>query len=186
MNTNELQEMDVYALHCINARVRELVARHGFPPDDREDLKQELFLKYLERKDGFDAARGSYKTFVSCLVRNRAASLVEQRWRANARMALCPLYRANRAVISGETGIQQTDTVEEPAAEGADVPLAVQRVLASLPDRLRYVASRIATEPVSEIAAELGISRNRVYQLVARLRTAFQAAGLSPAPAGWR
>jgi RNA polymerase sigma-70 factor (ECF subfamily) len=186
MNTNELPEMDAYALHCINARVRELAARHGFPPDDREDLKQELFLKYLERKDGFDPARGSYKTFVSCLVRNRAASLVEKWRRASARMPLCPLYRANRASMPDELGIQQIDTVEEPVAEGADVALAVQRVLASLPDRLRYVASRIATEPVPEIAAELGISRDRVYQLVERLRTAFQTAGLAPALAGSR
>ena len=186
MNTNELPEMDAYALHCIKARVRELVARHGFPPGDREDLKQELFLKYLERRDGFDPARGSYKTFVSCLVRNRAASLVEQRWRANARMPLFPIYRANRAVMPGEVGMEQIDTVEEPVVEGTDVTLAVKRVLASLPDRQRHVASRIATEPVAEIAAELGISRVRVYQLVERLRTAFQAAGLAPALAGSR
>lgn len=183
MNTNELPEMDAYAIHCIKASVRELVARYGFPPGDRQDLKQELFLKYLERKDGFDPARGSYKTFVSCLVRNRAASLVGQRWRANARMPLFPLYRASKAVMPANIGI---DTVEEPVAEGTDVTLAVQRVLASLPDRQRDVASRIATEPVPEIAAELGISRVRVYQLVERLRTAFQTAGLAPALAGSR
>lgn len=45
------------------------------PPEDCDDLRQELFLNYLERKDRFDPARGSYKTFVSCLARNRAASL---------------------------------------------------------------------------------------------------------------
>ena len=176
---NELCEMDAYALGCIEACTREM-RRGGMPPEDCDDLKQELFLKYLERKDGFDAGRGSYKTFVNCLVRNRAASLLRRIRRANASMPLCPLSCNCGAAVADDTGTEPADTADEPGANGMDVSMDVRRVLAALPARLRHVASRIATEPAGEIASELGVSRNRVYQLVGQLRLAFTNAGLGP------
>ncbi len=177
--TNELSEMDAYAQQCIEACAREM-GRHGMAPEDCDDLKQELFLKYLERKDRFDPARGSYKTFVSCLVRNRAASLRVQARRANARMPLCPLSGSAKAAMPDDCDPEPADTVDEPSANGVEVAVDVRRVLASLPARLRSVANLIATEPVAEIATGLGISRHRTYQLVNQLRSAFVNAGLGP------
>ena len=180
MTTNdELSEMDAYALRCIEPCIREM-RRNGMTPEDCADLRQELFLKYLERKDRFDPLRGSYKTFVSCLVRNRAASLMGLIRRANTRMPLCPLSCACKAILPDDAGAEPTDTIDEPGANCADVTVEVRRVLASLPARQGHVANRIATEPVAEIAAELGISRTRVYQLVDRLRSTFSNAGLGP------
>jgi RNA polymerase sigma factor (sigma-70 family) len=177
--SNELSEMDAYALRCTEACIREM-RRGGMPPDDCDDLKQELFLKYLERKEGFDPARGSYKTFVSCLVRNRAASLMKRIRRANTRMPLCPLSCACGTAINDDAATEPADPIDEPATNSMDVTIEVGRVLVSLPSRLRHVANRIATEPVTEIAADMGISRNRVYQLVSQLRSTFGNAGLGP------
>ena len=120
---NELCEMDAYALGCIEACTREM-RRGGMPPEDCDDLKQELFLKYLERKDGFDAARGSYKTFVNCLVRNRAASLLRRIRRANASMPLCPLSCNCGAAVADDNG---TDPVRTQQA-GRITPLDALRI----------------------------------------------------------
>ncbi|MBI4910950.1 MAG: sigma-70 family RNA polymerase sigma factor [Acidobacteria bacterium] len=175
---NELSEMDAYALRCIKACIREM-RRNGMTPEDCDDLTQELFLKYLERKDGFDPARGSYKTFVSCLIRNRAASLLGQIRRTSARLPLCPLPCACKA-SPDDPAPEPSDAIEEPRAKSVDLTVEVRRVVGSLPARLRHVASRITTEPAIEIASEMGVSRHRVYQLVAQLRSAFTNAGLGP------
>jgi RNA polymerase sigma-70 factor (ECF subfamily) len=184
--SRELSEVDQYALRSIAARVQELITRYGFPIDDRDDLKQELFLKYREREHKFDPARGSYKTFVSSLIRNRAMSMVRQKLRQNDQVQFVPLSTAGRAVVPGEIDLDQTDVSDETGAEITDLTFAVRRVMASLPERLRYVASRIATDPVAEIATDLGICRDRVYQLIEQLRVAFREAGLEPNVAGAR
>jgi len=72
---NELSEMDQYALKNIRCRVNELISCGLFQEDDREDLRQHLFLEYWKRIGRFKHDRGTYKTFINRLIRNRAASL---------------------------------------------------------------------------------------------------------------
>jgi DNA-directed RNA polymerase specialized sigma24 family protein len=76
---NATSDADVYALNCIRVRIRRLVGQKLIRKDEVEDVCNDVYCKFLKRKHRFDPARGSYSTFISCLIRNRIASVARGR-----------------------------------------------------------------------------------------------------------
>src|SRR5687768_15090224 len=76
---NATFDVDVYALDCIHVRVRGLVGQKLIREDEMDDVCNDVYCEFLKRKHRFDPARGAYSTFVSCLIRNRLASVARAR-----------------------------------------------------------------------------------------------------------
>jgi len=184
---NELSEMDQYALKNIRCRVHELIGCGLFREDDREDLGQELFLQYWKRVGKFKRERGTYKTFINRLIRNRAASLALKAIRSGVgRMVSLTDDNEPECPIEASDGLG--DASRSTTVESVESRLDVEKVLSPLEPRLRLLAEEIGTKDFAEVAADLsagyGVSNRRTYQLRNELRAAFRVAGLAPAMEG--
>jgi len=184
---NELSEMDQYALKNIRCRVHELIGCGLFREDDREDLGQELFLQYWKRVGKFKRERGTYKTFINRLIRNRAASLALKAIRSGVgRMVSLTDDNESECPIEASDGLG--DASRSTTVESVESRLDVEKVLSPLEPRLRLLAEEIGTKDFAEVAADLsagyGVSNRRTYQLRNELRAAFRVAGLAPAMEG--
>ncbi|MBI3681129.1 MAG: sigma-70 family RNA polymerase sigma factor [Acidobacteria bacterium] len=174
MNAN----LDSYVIEQATLRARLLAATAGFPPDDLDDLRQELLLDYLRRKPRFDETRGEPDGFARGVMRNQAAALVKKRCR-----------RARHEILAGDLFEPDSENAADAVFRGVhqrdltthlDVSLDVQRVLRQLPVHLQRVAYLLAELPVSEVCLVIGKSRSRAYQMIRQLRVAFVRAGLNP------
>jgi RNA polymerase sigma-70 factor, ECF subfamily len=188
-----LSEIDQYAIRNIQCRVRGLVGRYGITAQDRDDLIQQLFLEYLERIGRFDPERGSYKTFVNCLIRNQAISIVRVRKRQLREATLCALASTpaedpdDETHAAGSTEINQdvvamaTGRASRPAAELLHLRIDVYHAVNSLPPHLRDIGDRVVAEGVTDVSQALGRSETRIYQLLWKIRAAFTEFGVVPA-----
>jgi RNA polymerase sigma factor (sigma-70 family) len=193
---NGLTEIDQYAMQAIQCRVRSLIGHYGIVPDDRDDLIQQLFLEYLERSGGFDPARGRYKTFVNCLIRNQVVSLIRARKRRLREATLCGLPSATAEDLDSDASFSHSNDLSEdayriatglasrPAADLLNLRIDVDRAFNSLPPNLREVGSRVVEDDVRTVSQALGRSPARVYQLLWKMRPVFVELGFMPATGG--
>jgi RNA polymerase sigma-70 factor, ECF subfamily len=79
MGTDLQNPLDEYAKTQIRVRARQLIRKPGFTSSDREDIEQELTLHLLQHIGKHDATRGCLHTFVSRIIKNKAASIIRQR-----------------------------------------------------------------------------------------------------------
>ena len=174
MNAN----LDSYVIEHATLRARLLAATAGFPPDDLDDLKQELLLDYLRRSPRFDERRGERGAFVRGVMRNQAAVLVVRRHR-----------RVRHEVLAGDLVDSESEGPDGEVFgdgcrrdEGAslDVSIDVRRVVSQLPGHLQTLACLLTESSVGEIVLATGKSRSRIYQMIRQLREAFVRVGLNP------
>jgi DNA-directed RNA polymerase specialized sigma24 family protein len=187
--SNELSEMDHYALQNIRCRVHELVACQLFREEDREDLEQQLFLEYWKRVGRFNRERGTYKTFINRLVRNRAASLALKAIRLGV-VKTASLTDDDESECPVEASAGLDDASRSSTAEAVQARLDVEKVLSSVAPRVQLLAEEIRTTDFAEVAAtigtRLGLTSRRTYQFREQLRAAFRTSGLAPAWQGAR
>jgi RNA polymerase sigma-70 factor, ECF subfamily len=165
--------LDLPTRITIHYKARHLIGRYGFTISDLPDLEQDLSLDLLRRAGGYDPARAQWQTFVARCIDHRIADLIRSR---------CCLMRHHerRAVLdSSDDKSPAHGEHSHDALVLHDLRLDVAAVLGRLPERLRDLGHRLMATTVSEIAAEDGCSRWRVYRDIADIRAAFQAAGLT-------
>jgi len=187
--SSDLSEIDQYALQNIRCRVHELVACQLFREDDRQDLEQQLFLEYWKRISGFKRERGTYKTFINRLIRNRAASLALKAIRSGmGRIASLTDDDETECPVEASAGLD--DASRSSTAEAVQARIDVEKVLSSVAPRVQLLAEEIRTTDFGEIAAKmgtkLGLTSRRTYQFREELRAAFRTSGLAPTWQGAR
>jgi RNA polymerase sigma-70 factor (ECF subfamily) len=169
---------DPYILQQASCRASLLVFCSGLQRDDWEDLRQELVLDCLERLPRFNSRRGGFHAFVRGVIRNESTALA---WRECRRFHCHALPEiAEEHELDADAPLQVT----EPACADPSNQLAlsadVQRVIATLPERLRILALDLAEMTVPEIAAKWGTSTQWIYEKRKRLRRKFIEAGVVP------
>lgn len=169
---------DPYILEQASCRASLMVFRSGLQRDDWEDLRQEMVLDCLERLPRFNSGRGAFHAFVRGVIRNESAALT---WRESRRVhweALPEMSEEHELDAAGAL------PVPEPASADPSDQLAlsadVQRVIATLPERLRTLALDLAEMTVPEIAAKWGTSTQWIYEKRKKLRRKFIEAGVMP------
>ena len=159
-----------------------LVSSARFSRDEWEDLRQEMALDCLERTPWFNPDRGNWRGFVRGVVRNHSATLAT---REAQRIRCETLSAADEETQPDTDGDREiVHAAFEPASDNPTAALVlsadVQRVVASLPENLRALASELTEMTVAEIAAKRGRSTQWIYHLMNRLRKAFVQAGVTP------
>lgn len=165
--------LDPPTLTSIHHRARHLIGRFGFTASDLPDLEQDLALDLLRRAGGYNPERAQWQTFVARCANHRIADIIRYRctrMRNHARACALDLSDDRSPCRGAERG----DT-----RELQDVRIDLAGALAALPVRLRQLCHRLMTTSISEIAAEDGSTRWRVYRDIEDIRVAFLRAGLS-------
>lgn len=130
-----------------------------------DDLFQDLVLALLRRWPDYDADRSAPATFADRVARSAALNRLE----------------AARAAKRGRHVPHITwDAVAERHGSQSDpvLRLDVHRQLATLDPASRQVCEALVLYPVAEAARVLGLSRGALRRRMARLRNAFERAGL--------
>jgi len=183
--------LDAYAISCIKQQALQLIRNAGFVPEDFHDIVQDLTIHLWEQLDKFDPARGKRTTFVDRVVRNKAADILE------ARQAACRDCRLEvqsiHEVVAPEDGedacledLAEVDAVRsrqglshDPFERGVELRVDLVRALARLTPEQLDLCRRLLEDPNrSRIAADLGISRDTLYQSIHEIRAIFEQAGL--------
>ncbi|HEX4606993.1 MAG TPA: LysR family transcriptional regulator, partial [Urbifossiella sp.] len=161
--------LDPATRDLLRAKARQLARRYYLPPDDRDDVEQDLAAHVWARLGRYDPARAGPDAFVRMLAARAAATAVRRR-----RGATDPLATARRA---GDADSIDARAWPGPEA-GVDRALDVAAVLAPLPRRLRLTAALVMAGSVAAAGRTLGLSRRAMYRQLAELRARFAAAGL--------
>lgn len=126
---------------------------------DAEDLVHDVFLEAWKRAAGYDASRGSVRTWLLVMTRSRAL---------DRRRALANRRRHARESANGELGNAPTH-VEADGLRGVDRVRALAAI-SSLPEGQRRVVQMRCLEGLSckEIAARCGLPTGTVKSRLAR------------------
>ncbi len=179
-----------YAVKRAHFKARQLIGRSGFTEADFQDLRQELLADVLARLPKFDGRRASAKTFVSRLIDNRIATILEHRH------ASCRDPRREESSLDDwvrdEDGkwARRGETMDEEAVlaragrlgrareERDDLAIDTQVVIDGLPDDLKDLCVRLKTQTVARISRDTGVSRPLLYERLKAIRARFREAGV--------
>jgi RNA polymerase sigma-70 factor (ECF subfamily) len=177
-----LREADVAAAR--------LVRRLHLPPDEREDLRQDLLTDLIARLPAFDLARGTLGAFAGTVVAHRAARLAARIRRDRAVFAQVSLDDP----VAGAEDITLGETIPEssgyPAMMGQPTDrfahverhLDLDRALGILRRSDRGLCARLIHRTPTELSQSGRGSRATLYRQVREIRLRLMTAGLA-APA---
>ncbi|MCY2928200.1 MAG: sigma-70 family RNA polymerase sigma factor [Planctomycetota bacterium] len=171
--------LDEYVIEQARLRARELTEKSHLPPDQCEDIQQDMIVALLKASKRFDPAKAGMHTF-ACRVMDGFSKdfirrLVSKRRRGHLDVPCTDLaddFSLDRQAVGD--GILR-DLVREETSQ------AVRGVLDELPEDLRPVCEAMFyTKDRKAIAEQLGISRSSLYRRIQRIQAHFRAAGVEP------
>ena len=187
---HNLDCFDEFTSRFIRGKVRKLIGTAGFTESDRPDLIQEFALDLIERRKKFNPKTANWEAFVVVVCENRFATILEHR-RAAMRFCSREAGSLNRPVKHGtERGIDIGDTIADsqqelrtgrrrrPHEEASDLARDVAYVLDHLTPHFREVCERMKHDSKASVARDLCMSQGAFYNLLERIRTRFEKAGL--------
>ena len=182
--------LDGFALRFIRCKVNQLIGRAGLTESDREDLFQEFVLDLLQRRRHYDPRTATWEAFVVVVCQNCAARIIE-RQQAQKRTFRREAGSLNRFLEGkNDPRLEQVATIPESqrtkhtgnscrsAQEAWSLPHDVQQVLAEMPPTMRKVCQLLMRYTKAQTAQKLGISQGALYEILERILTRFEKAGL--------
>src|SRR5512141_340464 len=142
-----------------------------------EDVMQDVYLQLWRRPEQFDADRGSFRTWLLSIARNR--SIDERRAVARRLRHAAPASRTGE-----EEAIEDTDRRGDPAAASvfADERAAVMAALATIPEEQRiaielgYFGGLTQQEIAVRLGQPLGTVKTRIRLGMQKMRAALERA----------
>jgi len=163
---------DRYADLVFSVALRVVSDRHV-----AEDVMQDVYLQLWRRPEQFDAARGTFRTWLLSVTRNRS---IDERRAVTRRLR----HAAPASRTGEEETIEDTDRRGDPAAASvfADERAAVKAALATLPDEQRtaielgYFGGLTQQEIAARLDQPLGTVKTRIRLGMQKLRVALERA----------
>lgn len=173
-----------YARTTISCTAQRLIGRHGFLPQDREDIEQDLTCDLLMRLRNFDPKRGTRKAFIARRIEAAASNLIRKR-KAGKRQVT---FDNNIAYTSTDGGddesVSRVDVLIDESLDEAtrlhELREDVNDALSTLPSDLRMIANDLKHRSERSVAAKHGISRRQLRHHMKRIRTACARRGITP------
>jgi RNA polymerase sigma-70 factor, ECF subfamily len=173
----------------VRRKVRQLIGTHGFQPQDRKSLEQELLTRVVQGLRSFDPGQSHRNIFVTTIVERSVATIIRDRYAEKRdHRRISSLHELVPGTDGGLTEIGETLGQESYDARRGRQPRSAQEIcelscdvaqcLASLPSELRQIAEALKHKSVSELARELGIPRTTLRERVMHIRNHFEAAGM--------
>lgn len=187
---HNLDCFDEFTARFIRSKVRQLIGRAGFREADHHDLLQDFALDLLQRRKKFNSEAANWEAFVVVVCENRYATILEHHqaeMRSHEREAGSlnrPIKDAegNRtevgATVSDSQQARRTGQYPRSHEEVWDLAQDVADVLDQMPPRMRRVCGILMRDSKAAAARELGISQGALYEILGRILTRFEKAGL--------
>ncbi len=179
-----------YAKKLISVKARQLHRRRDFQSTEKEDLQQELWLALLKAADQFDPAKASVDTFIDRVVNSAVAMLVRARECPTRSDGFFAKSLDRELVSKSETpeplatAIGPGDVSRRTGYEVREETLrredddAFHYALAEMPGYMRDICRRYMGGSIAAAAAEAGLSRRQVRQIIAEAKPFFEQVGI--------
>lgn len=187
---HSLDSFDAFTARFIRSKVNKLIGRAGFTKSDRPDLLQEFALDLLQRRKNFDPDTATWEAFVVVVCENCYATILEHRqaeMRSHSREAGSlnrPIKDADGkradfgSTIPDSQQAQRTGRPCRSQEEAWELAQDMADVLDEMPPMMRKVCEIVMRESKAAAARELGISQGALYDILDRILTRFEKAGL--------
>jgi RNA polymerase sigma factor (sigma-70 family) len=173
MVNDHVGRTDDYIANLISRKARSIIRHPGFTVSDLEDIKQELWLRLLERQKQFDPSRSSFPTFANRVITNRAKDILRDR-RAQRRDPVRETWSINDMIEDGDG----TATSRHETLPGDDLCLPEHGDLAHDIAVLRskldeddqpVLDAYVVEESKRRVGKQLDISRRQVDNAISRM-----------------
>ena len=172
----------------VRKKAQQIIGRAGFKAQDQKDLEQELLARLLKRLKSYDPERGHPKTFATVVVERDVANILREA-RAGKRdprrvrsLDTTMIGTGERTDVARDVSDTESDRRcgrhSRNAADLAQLGIDLTEVIAKLPPCLREVCQRLQFKSIAQIARDLGIPRTTLNDIVRRIRSRFEQAGL--------
>ena len=168
---------DDYAHEQARIRARILVEQLELPPDDWEDLQQDMLIELVKARKRFNPNKAGRHTFVSrvldcfCKYYTRQQSA---RNRRDERETVCSDIERDFSPDDRSVGTDLLDSIITSKARSR-----LHRAIAALPDKLRRLCHALMEDSnKTAVARALGVSKSTVYRQLATIREEFEKAGI--------
>jgi RNA polymerase sigma-70 factor (ECF subfamily) len=188
---NRYEGIDEHIVKPIRINAGRIIKHKAFDLADLPDVEQELHLEVHRRLPHYDPSRAALRTFVSRVVENCAATLIEAR-RAGVRDYRKESGSLDERVVDKDGERGETSPVISKQAflrsvvassrheqELDSLRIDLRTLLAQLSEDEQALCERLKTSTVSEISRETGRPRGTLYEQIARIRARFEKAGLA-------
>lgn len=168
------------ARDIIYYKSRQLIGSYGFTISDLDDIRQELAVDLWLRLPGFDPTRASLRTFVTRVISNKIASIIEMRTSKTRNVAMCPHSLNDLVYAEDGSVVERGDLLGgiDAELEHSGLRMDVARVIKKLTPAQRQVCAMLSADNKSLAASATGISRSSMYRAVTAIRPIFEAEGL--------
>lgn len=182
-------ELGRFEYGIVRRKVRQIIGRAGFMPQDAEWLQQELILRILQSLPSIDPSQAHRNVFTTTVVERYVANILRDK-RAQKRdyRRIGSLNVSISVTDEGPTELSETIGQRELDARRQRHPRSdedfaqlmsdLADAITKLPGELRDLAERLKSQSVSEIAREMGVPRTTLNSRIARIRQRFEKAGL--------
>lgn len=178
-----------YIRGIIKRKVRQLIERNGFSPQDRQALEQDLLARVLYSLPRFDPRIGHLHRFVTAVVERHVANLLRHKRAAKRNHGrVTSLNVTVKIAGEGPTELAQTIGDREFDArlsrerrseqELRELSLDLVSSSATLPDAWRLLLELRKSRSMSEAARILGVPRTTLHDWMRRIRQRFEKAGM--------
>jgi RNA polymerase sigma factor (sigma-70 family) len=189
-NFHNLDCFDEFTSRFIRSKVRQLIGRARFQEADRHDLLQEFALNLLQRRKHFNPDTATWQAFVVVICENCYATILEHR-RAEMRSHEREAGSLNRPITDAEGNraefssaipdsqqARRTGQYRRSHEEVWDLAHDLADVVSQMPPTMRKVVELVMRSSKAAAARELGISQGALYEILGRILTRFEKAGL--------
>lgn len=160
---NKILEKDIPAniLKFIDLQTAWLIRTRNFSPQDRDDIKQDLILFYLE-KFLYASQKPSADGFLFISIKNEARCLLRSKLRNNFYM------RKNELNVMA----LQEEAFDDDRLENMEMVEKIFRTLSKTEQDIFLMIMGDAT--LGEIAQKLKVSKNTIYKILERTKEVFK------------
>lgn len=154
--------------------IRTWCLHRGLPPEDADDLTQDILLKLLEQLPHYrqDPTKGRFRSWLKAVVNNA----ITDAWRRER-------HRAERRGVGGTAFLRRLAELQDPEAAAElsglledHVETTAGQVLENVRTRLKestwqaFYQTMVEGRPAAQVAAELGLSIATVYKATYRVK----------------
>jgi RNA polymerase sigma factor (sigma-70 family) len=168
---------EAYVHDRVEYLVERLMEKLHLPPDEREDLTQDLLMALVQAIPRYNAKRSSWKTFISRVLRRRYCYHLRQ-------MMLRQDEDVPQLVGFDDLGESFGESVVDPAKGGgdpaatADLRIDMEAALARLSPRHQEIAQALMHHSIRKAAKLLNTSPPEIRWAMKRIRECFREANL--------
>ena len=177
------EDLDPADAAVIRQEVEVFCSRHHFRWSDEDDLFQECAIRWLQVVERHDQERASRQTYLKAVVRNHLKDL----WKAEhayVRMGHAGAMSLDEP-LTGENEETTLGDLLPACGDGPDAAatwhVSLDRIQGRLSERQRAMIRGVLSDySMAELARELGVNRDTLYQDRRRIQEVFVEEGLSP------